>query len=95
MILTRCVNCILKVLNSLTKHNSRPGGYEGRKEANMKSNFFDFGDELARAYRVLSAEQAEMQNHRDIREWQKQGLITSEEAKELNVLNFKLARTYR
>lgn len=61
----------------------------------MEKCFFDFGDELARPYRVLSSEQAEMQNHRDIKEWQKQGLITAEEAKELNILNFKLARTYR
>ena len=58
-------------------------------------DFFEFGDELARTYRVLDAEQAEIQNHVDIKEWQKQGLITTAEANELHILNFKLARTHR
>lgn len=61
----------------------------------MKKDFYDFGDELARAYRVLDPDQAEMQNHRDIKEWQKQGIITQEGANELHILNFKLARAYR
>ena len=56
---------------------------------------YDFGDELVRAYRVLDADRAEMQNHVDIKEWVRQGYITTEEAKELHILNFKLARTYR
>lgn len=61
----------------------------------MGKNVFDFGDELARAYRVLDADRAEMQNHIDIKAWLAQGLVSVEEAKELHILNFKLARTYR
>lgn len=61
----------------------------------MKKDFYDFGDELACSYWVLDPDQAEMHNHRDIKEWQKQGLITQEEANELHILNFKLARAYR
>lgn len=60
----------------------------------MKNEQFDFVGEIERAYIVLG-EQAEMQNHRDIKEWQKQGLITFEEAKELHISNFKFAREYR
>lgn len=58
-------------------------------------DFFDFGDELVRAYRVLDADQAQMQNHRDIKQWRKDGYINDEEEKELHILNFRLCRTYR
>lgn len=61
----------------------------------MKKDFYDFGDELVRAYKVLDADQAEMQNHRDIKCWKADGLISPEEEKELHILNFKLSRTYR
>lgn len=37
--------------------------------------FIDLRDEVARAYRVLGADLADVQNREDITEWFKEGLI--------------------
>lgn len=48
--------------------------------------------ELERAYRVLDAVHADMQNWRDITGWREQGLITETECKALRDYNKKLYR---
>lgn len=59
------------------------------------NNRYKFTDELIRAYRVLPADQASMQNHIDIKAWQRERRITYEETKWLHRLNFQLYRTNR
>lgn len=49
--------------------------------------------EIRRAYRVLGKIYGEMQNDRDLEEWEKRGAITHEEAAELRRYNSELART--
>lgn len=49
--------------------------------------------EIRRAYRVLGKIYGEMQNDRDLDEWEKRGAITHEEAAELRRYNRELSRT--
>ncbi len=51
--------------------------------------------ELERAYRVLGPDKGEMQNHSDIKSWEKCGYVTGEEAEELHFLNFKMSIKFR
>lgn len=68
---------------------TRPGGYEGRKERIM----FEFlKDEIRRAYRVCGRINGEMQNDRDIDNWEQTGHITTEQADELRQYNRELFR---
>lgn len=43
----------------------------------MKKSFIDLKDEILRAYRVLDAGLAEVQNYTDITKWFKEGLINA------------------
>ena len=48
--------------------------------------------EIRRAYRVLGKIYGEMQNDRDIDDYEKRGAITHEEAAELRAYNTKLSK---
>ena len=48
--------------------------------------------ELERAYRVLSADNADMLNRRDIWAWERERYINAEQAMELRAYNKKLYR---
>lgn len=47
-------------------------------------------NELERAYRVLSADNADMCNSRDISVWEREHYISAEQAEELRAYNRKL-----
>ena len=47
-------------------------------------------NELERAYRVLSADNADMCNSRDIWVWERERYINAEQARELRIYNKKL-----
>lgn len=47
-------------------------------------------NELERAYRVLSVDNADMCNRRDIAVWEKERYISADEAKDLRAYNRKL-----
>lgn len=49
-------------------------------------------NELERAYRVLSADNADMLNSRDIWGWERERYINAEQAMELRAYNRKLYR---
>jgi hypothetical protein len=52
--------------------------------------FDELKNELERAYRVLSADNADMLNSRDIWVWEREHYITADQAGELRAYNRKL-----
>ena len=52
--------------------------------------FDELKRELERAYRVLSADNADMCNSRDISVWEREHYINAEQARELGIYNKKL-----
>ena len=55
-------------MNGYIAKKARPGGHEGRREKTMLIDTLK--NELERAYRVLSADNADMLNSRDIWVWE-------------------------
>lgn len=69
--------------------HARPAGLNaGRKGKTMLIDTLK--NELERAYRVLSADNADMFNSRDIWVWERERYINAEQAMELRTYNKKL-----